>query len=353
MSNLRPEKRYDKHNKLVTRYVKDGDSSGASDKLAGVAPAIHSSAPVVSYKRSLRSTSADPHHLGQYDKTIRTSGDNLVSISAGDIPTGTTASDLDVRVSNLSGQDLTPAEEAEVQEHVRVFSHEVAAVESGKETSVGIEAELIPEGAYIDLSGCAYVDPADWDDHSFEYAEVQEVEQGPDGETVLHTDQGSIAVPPDYMLPAQRSQINDTVTEPYSEDQIDVMTRSALGSAIEDAAYSEREEDEEEEDGGEAYRASLDIDNVSESTYKKFRDRVERFVSENAWAISASKRSADEMGHDFYMTASHSGVGFTDRDEIPSSVRNALSASIYKDDAAYSFEHGSMIVGDDGKVYFE
>jgi hypothetical protein len=363
MSNLRPEPRMNKLGHVVVKHVKDNDADAASAKLSGVAPVIPSSAPVADYRRSIRATSMDAHHTGRYGKMILTSGNKQVDLSASSLPEGVDASTVEVKVSNYSGIDLTADEEAEVKEASRVFAHEVAALEASKADNIPIAAELVPEGAYIDLNGCAYVDPADWDEHSFAYAEVEEVEEGPEGEIILHTDQGSVALPPDYALPVQRAQLNDTVAETYSQEQIDDMTRAALSSALEDASFMEADNEEEEDEddysedsyaiGSDAYREALTIENVSPETFAKFRERVEKFVTENAWAVSASGRNPESLGHEFFMTASHSGVGFTDRDDIPMSVRNALARAINENDKAYSLEHGVMTVGDDGKVFFE
>lgn len=361
MSNLHPEPRVNKLGHVVTKHVKDGDAAAASAKLSGVAPVLPASVPVADYRRSVRPTSMDAHRTGRYGKMVLTSGNKQIDLSASDIAEGSDAASIEVKTSNYSGVDLTQSEETEVKEAARVFAHEVAAIEASRADNVPITAELVPEGAYVDLNGCAYIDATDWDEHAFAYAEVEEVEKGPDGEIVLHTDQGSVALPPDYALPVQRAQLNDTVAKTYSEDDIDDMTRSALSSALEEASYMESDNDEgEDEDdadpyatGSEEYRDALSIENVAPETFKKFRDRVEKFVTENAWAVSASGRSPESMGHEFFMTASHSGVGFTDRDDIPVSVRDALARAINEDDKAYSFEHGMMTVGSDGKVFFE
>jgi hypothetical protein len=61
--------------------------------------------------------------------------------------------------------------------------------------------------------------------------------------------------------------------------------------------------------------------------------------------------SPEELGSDFYMTASGQGVGYTDRENIPTAAANELTAAISRT-TGLSIEGSSMYLGDDGIPYW-
>lgn len=346
MSHLIPQQRPDKNGHIVTRHVRaDSGANAASAKLSGLgAPPVRQNASIASYTRSFQPFSSNPHIPGKCDKIIETSTGKKIGLSFNEIPEDTDLDALQPKVMPYFDDELTPSEKDELDQQSAIFVHEAAALANSEENT-GVAAEHIPEGAYVDLNGCAFIPKDQWGEHAFEYAEVEEVEHN-GNEVVLHTSQGSVSLPADYTLPAFTERLND-IASPYSPEQINKATRAALSSALEDARYSEQDEDED----GEVDLDAFDIDNITDATFKEFRTKIEKFVKSNPWAVESSGVSPEAIGHDYYMTAAGHGVGFTDREEIPVSSRNALTDAIRKD-RSLSMEGGSMYLGDDGIPYW-
>lgn len=342
-NNLTAEQRPDKNGVIVTRHVRtDKGQSAPSEKLSGLgAPAIAASGSAASYVRAASPFDSNPHQPGHYTKVAITSTGKRMHMSLAEIPEGADPADLTVNSYPTFEGEVTPAEQAEFDQCADVFSHEAAAIAHSSENTA-LPAEMIPEGAYVDFNGCAFIPREDWNDHSFEYAEVDEVEKN-GNEVILHTSQGSVSVPADYALPVFTKRLNE-IAPAYTQDQINEAADAAISAALEDARYSDWEDDDIDTD-------AFQIDNITDETRKEFRDLIVKLVKANPWAVAAAGVSPSEIGHDYYMTAAGHGVGFADREEIPGSAANALTAAI-SSAKGLSLEGGSMYLGDDGIPYW-
>jgi hypothetical protein len=262
-------------------------------------------------------------------------------MSLRDIPEGADPAELTVNSSPTFEGEATDEERAEFDQCAQVFAHEAAAMAHSTE-NIGLPAEMISEGAYVDFNGCAYISRDDWNDHSFEYAEVEEVEKNGD-EVILHTSQGSISLPADYALPVYGKRLNE-ITPVYSRSQINEAADAAIEVALEEARHYDWEDDEIDLE-------AFDIDNITDETRKKFRDLITKFTKNAPWAVEAAGISPEELGRDFYMTASGQGVGYTDRENIPTAAANELTAVISRT-TGLSIEGSSIYLGDDGIPYW-
>lgn len=347
MSNhLTPEQRPDKNGVVVTRHViADKEKATPSVKLLGLgAPSLSVSSGggvVASYVRAASPFDSSPHQPGHYTKVALSSTGKRMHMSLRDIPDGADPSELTPTTYLTSEGDLTPAEQDEFDHCAVVFAHEAAAMAHSGE-NLALPAETVPEGAYVDFNGCAYIPREDWNDYSFEYAEVEEVEKNGD-EVVLHTNQGSVSVPADYALPVFGKRLNE-ITPTYTADQVNRAADAAINAALEDAKYFDWEDEEID-------TSAFDIDNITDETRKKFRDMIGTLAKENPWAVQAAGVSPEDIGNDFYMVAVGHGVGYTDRENIPAVAANELTAAISRN-KSLSMEGSSMYLGDDGKPYW-
>jgi len=342
-NNLVPEQRPDKNGVVVTRHVRvDKGQSVSSQKLSGLsAPAIASNGNTVAYVRAASPFNSDPHRSGHYTKVAMTSTGKRMYMSLASIPEGVDPDELVVDLSPTFKGETTPAEQAEFDQQAKVFAYEAAAANNSVENVV-LPAEMVPEGAYVDFNGCAYIPREDWDEHSFEYAEVEEVEKN-DNEVILHTNQGSISLPADYALPAFRQRLNE-ITPVYSNEQVNEAADAAIRAALDDARYFDWEDEDVDAD-------AFDIDNITDETRNKFRALIKEFVRESRWAVSASGVTPDELGHDFYMVSAGHGVGYSDRENIPVTAANELE-SVIRNTRGLLIEGSSMYLGDDGIPYW-
>jgi hypothetical protein len=342
-SHLTPEQRPDKNGHVVTRHVRtDKGQNAPSEKLAALsAPTLSTSTNVVSYTRAASPFDSSPHNPGHFTKVALSSTGKRMHMSLRDIPEGADPDELSVNSAPTFEEELTDGEREEFDQCANVFAHEAAAMAHSTE-NIAIPAEMIPDGAYVDFNGCAYISRDDWNDHSFEYAEVEEVEKNGD-EVILHTSQGSIPLPADYALPVYSKRLNE-ITPVYSNSQINEAADAAIAVALEEARHYDWEDEDTDID-------AFDIDNITDDTRKKFRDLITKFTKGNPWAVEASGLSPEELGSDFYMTASGQGVGYTDRENIPTAAANELTAAISRT-TGLSIEGSSMYLGDDGIPYW-
>lgn len=342
-SHLTPEQRPDKNGHVVTRHVRtDKGQNAPSEKLAALsAPTLSTETNVASYTRAASPFDSSPHTPGHFTKVALSSTGKRMFMSLRDIPEGADPAELNVNSSPTFEEELTDGERAEFDQCANVFAHEAAAMAHSTE-NIAIPAEMIPDGAYVDFNGCAYISSDDWNDHSFEYAEVEEVEKNGD-EVILHTSQGSISLPADYALPVYGKRLNE-ITPAYSKSQINEAADAAIAVALEEAKAYDWEDEDIDID-------AFDIDNITDDTRKKFRDLITKFTKAAPWAVEAAGISPDELGSDFYMTASGQGVGYTDRENIPTAAANELTATISRT-TGLSIEGSTMYLGDDGIPYW-
>lgn len=342
-SHLTPEQRPDKHGHIVTRHVRtDKGQSVPSAKLAALsAPTLSTGTNLASYTRAASPFDSSPHIPGHFTKVALSSTGKRMYMSLRDIPEGADPAELTVNSSPTFEGDATEEERAEFDQCAQVFAHEAAAMAHSTE-NIGLPAEMISEGAYVDFNGCAYISRDDWNDHSFEYAEVEEVEKNGD-EVILHTSQGSISLPADYALPVYSKRLNE-IAPMYSRSQINEAADAAIEVALEEARHYDWEDDEIDLD-------AFNIDNITDETRKKFRDLITKFTKNAPWAVEAAGISPEELGRDFYMTASGQGVGYTDRENIPTAAANELTAVISRT-TGLSIEGSSIYLGDDGIPYW-
>lgn len=342
-SHLIPEQRPDKNGHIVTRHVlADKGQTGVSAKLAALSvPSLPDSAGVTNYVRTASPFGSSPHRPDHFTKVALSSTGKRLHMSLSEIPEGTDPDALTVNSHLTSQEEITDAERAEFDECEKVFAHEAAAM-AHSTVNLALPAETIPEGAYVDFNGCAYIPREDWNDHSFEYAEVEEVEKNGD-EVTIHTNQGSISLPADYALPVYGKRLNE-ITPAYSMAQIHEAADAAINSALEDARNYDWEDEETDTD-------AFNIANITDKTRNKFKDMLGKFTKQNPWAVAASGLTPDELGHDFYMTSVGHGVGYTDRENIPAAAANELTAAISRT-SGLSLEGSSMYLGDDGIPYW-
>jgi hypothetical protein len=342
-SHLTPEQRPDKNGHIVTRHVRTDKGQGApSAKLTALGtPTLSTDINSPSYTRSASPFDSSPHTPGHFTKVALSSTGKRMYMSLRDIPEEADPTELAVNSTPTFEGELTEEEWAEFDQCAQVFAHEAAAMSRSKE-NIALPAEMIPEGALVDLNGCAYISRDDWNDHSFEYAEIEEVEKNGD-EVVLHTSQGSISLPADYALPVYGKRLNE-IAPVYSNSQINEAADAAIAVALEEARHYDWEDEDTDID-------AFDIDNITDDTRKKFRDLITKFTKGNPWAVEASGLSPEDLGSDFYMTASGQGVGYTDRENIPTAAANELTAAISRT-TGLSIEGSSMYLGDDGIPYW-
>lgn len=343
-NQLIPEQRPDKNGHLVTRHVlADKHQSAPSPKLAALSMPVLPSAPAAPvYVLTDSPFQCDPHIPDTFTKVAMTTTGKRMYMTLSEVPEGSDPDSLTVTNTPTFEDELTDDEQSEFNECARVFAHEAAAMANSSE-NLALPAELIPEGAYVDFNGCAYIPRQHWDDYSFEYTEVSSTEKN-GTEVTLHTNQGSISVPADYALPAYSKKLNENAAR-YSPAQIDEATESALETALQEAIASSDWEDEDIDPD------DLDRTMIAPETRKKFRDMIEALTKKAPWAVEASGVSPDDLGSDFYLTSAASGVGFYDRENIPSSAANELT-SVINGDSSLVLEGGSIYLGDDKLLYW-
>lgn len=83
---------------------------------------------------------------------------------------------------------------------------------------------------------------------------------------------------------------------------------------------------------------------IDKKTLAAMKADVDKFLSDNADAIKKSGLSAEQLGHDFWLTRNHHGAGFFDR---------GLDDDVEKQLMDYSdkVKGIDLYVGDDGKIY--
>jgi hypothetical protein len=101
--------------------------------------------------------------------------------------------------------------------------------------------------------------------------------------------------------------------------------------------------DYSDESGGEPLDSNYSKNDISDETLEKLFKEVKEFIEINADLITESKQSAEQIGHDFWLTRNHHGAGFWDRN------LGDIGDKLTK--AAQAFKEIDIYVGDDGRLY--
>lgn len=101
--------------------------------------------------------------------------------------------------------------------------------------------------------------------------------------------------------------------------------------------------DESDESGGEPMDKNYSEEDIAEETLIEMRRDCEEFVRKAPALINASGLSAEQVGHDFWLTRNGHGAGFWDRGL--GKIGDALT------NAAKTFGSYDLYVGDDGMIY--
>ena len=94
------------------------------------------------------------------------------------------------------------------------------------------------------------------------------------------------------------------------------------------------------------------IDDISNETQTKAREDISAFVrlASSQQGIDLSTMDAEQIGHDFWLTRNGHGSGFWDR-QYDNDQAGTLGARLSA--VAEEFVHLDVVMGDDGKIYFE
>lgn len=98
------------------------------------------------------------------------------------------------------------------------------------------------------------------------------------------------------------------------------------------------------DDDGEPLDAIFGIDDIDLKTYNRMRADCEQFLVYHADLIDQSGMTAEQCGHDIWLTRNRHGAGFWDRG-YPAAIGDALTQG------AHLMGEVSLLVGDDGTVY--
>ena len=98
------------------------------------------------------------------------------------------------------------------------------------------------------------------------------------------------------------------------------------------------------DDDGEPLDAVFTVDDIDAKTFNGMRSDVEDFITSNASALEQSGLDDPQIGHDFWLTRNHHGVGFWDRG-LPDTIGDALTK------ASHAYGEVYLYAGDDGYIY--
>lgn len=97
------------------------------------------------------------------------------------------------------------------------------------------------------------------------------------------------------------------------------------------------------DDDGEPLDKDYDASSFAPETLQAMRDDVTAFVSSNFELLDNSGISAEQIGHDFWLTRNHHGAGFWDRGL--GELGELLT------ELSQTFNDVDLYIGDDGQIY--
>lgn len=115
-----------------------------------------------------------------------------------------------------------------------------------------------------------------------------------------------------------------------------------LNAYVECALWSTT--DQSTESGGYPLDQNYGADDIAPESLASMREDCVEFAKINRERLNESGLTAEQAGHDFWLTRNHHGTGFWDRG-LPNWLGKLLSES------AHAYGSSDLYVGDDGKLY--
>ena len=102
--------------------------------------------------------------------------------------------------------------------------------------------------------------------------------------------------------------------------------------------------DETDESGGQPFDANYDIDDIAPDSRAVMLAECDDFIAHNWTLIQETGQSAEQCGHDLWLTRNGHGVGFWDR-----GYDVALGDALTR--AAHLAGERGLYLGDDGRIW--
>lgn len=128
----------------------------------------------------------------------------------------------------------------------------------------------------------------------------------------------------------------------YLDEMVAAYVECALWAGQDWSAVTE---DEEGETNPVPWDENYGPDDLSDEALQSIREDCHAFYYANREHLNMGEWSAEQAGHDFFLTRNHHGAGFWDRGKGKSGDALTTAAHIYGEQDFY--------LGDDGKLYVE
>lgn len=128
------------------------------------------------------------------------------------------------------------------------------------------------------------------------------------------------------------------MTMPATTAKLDAFTAAYITCALW-STY-----DYSNEQGGDPFDRNYSAADIAPETLAKMQADCAQFWEDSNPEICAAELTAEQAGHDFWLTRNHHGAGFFDRG-LPEPVEAALMT------AAHAFLEIDLYLGDDGRIH--